>query len=83
MTGKSFNFSAGPGVMPRSVLETVQGEMLDFLGSGSCLMELSHRSKAFETVLSDAEKDLRTLLEIPEDYGVLFMQGGATAQVCP
>lgn len=67
--------------MPQSVLETVQRELLDFGGTGSCLMELSHRSKAFETVMSEAERDLRTLLEIPEDYAVLFMQGGATAQV--
>ncbi len=67
--------------MPRPVLETVQREMLDFGGTGSCLMELSHRSAAFEAVLAEAERDLRKLMEIPDDYVVLFMQGGATAQV--
>ena len=75
------NFSAGPGVMPRAVLEKIQQEFLNFRGTHSNLMELSHRSPEFSQVIDKAERDLRDLLSIPSDYKVLFMQGGATAQV--
>ncbi len=75
-----FNFSAGPAVLPESVLKQAQAEMLDFKGAGSSIMEMSHRSKEFVTVAAEAEADLRELMAIPDNYKVLFMQGGATGQ---
>ena len=75
-----FNFSAGPGVMPREVLETVQAEMLNFADTDCSIMELSHRSKEFTTIIQHAQSQIRELMEIPLDYQILFMQGGATAQ---
>jgi phosphoserine aminotransferase len=75
-----FNFSAGPAVLPLEVLQQVQNELLDWNGGGMSVMEVSHRSKAFLAVARDAETDLRALLNIPDRYKVLFLQGGATGQ---
>ena len=75
-----YNFSAGPAVLPEEVLKEAANEMLDYRGSGMSVMEMSHRSSSFETIIRNAERDLRTLLEIPEDYEVLFLQGGASLQ---
>jgi len=75
-----FNFSAGPSQMPVEVLETIQSEMLNHKGSGMSVMEMSHRSKEFMAVASEAEKNLRDILGVPDDYKVCFMQGGATLQ---
>jgi phosphoserine aminotransferase len=77
---RAFNFSPGPAVLPLEVLEQAQGELLDWHGSGMSVMEISHRSKAFEQVAAEAEADLRELLSIPGNYKVLFLQGGASAQ---
>lgn len=77
---RPFNFSAGPAVLPETVLQQAQAEMLDWQGSGMCVMEMSHRSKEFVSIAEQADADLRTLLAVPDDYEVLFMQGGATAQ---
>ena len=75
-----FNFSAGPAVLPESVLKEAAAEMLDYRGTGMSVMEMSHRSKAYQAIIDEAEADLRTLLNIPENYKVLFMQGGASQQ---
>jgi len=75
-----YNFSAGPATMPVEVLEEVAAEMLNYRGSGMCVMEMSHRSKVFETIIEEAEADLRELMHIPDNYKVLFIQGGATLQ---
>lgn len=75
-----FNFSAGPAAIPEAVLERAQAEWMDFQGTGMSVMEMSHRGKVFMAVAQKAEADLRTLLRIPEDYAVLFLQGGATGQ---
>ena len=75
-----FNFSAGPAVMPEAVLAQARDEMLDWHGSGMSIMEMSHRGKEFISVASAAEADLRALLAIPDNYKVLFLQGGAQAQ---
>lgn len=75
-----FNFSAGPAVLPLEVLEQVRAELPDWAGSGMSVMEVSHRSKAFIAVAAQAESDLRDLLSIPQNYKVLFLQGGASAQ---
>lgn len=75
-----FNFSAGPAALPQSVLEQAQAEMLDFQGSGMSVMEISHRSKEFVAVAAQAEADFRALLDVSDDYHVLFLQGGATTQ---
>ena len=75
-----YNFSAGPAVLPESVLQEAAAEMLDYRGTGMSVMEMSHRSKAFQTIMEEAEADLRTILNIPENYKVLFMQGGAHQQ---
>lgn len=75
-----YNFSAGPAVLPKSVLEIAQSEMPDYKGSGMSVMELSHRSSLFEAIIQDAEQLLRELMEIPENYKVLFLQGGASLQ---
>jgi len=78
--GRIFNFNAGPAVLPLPVLEQVQADLLNYGGTGMSVMELSHRSKAFEDILHTADADLRALLGISEDYGIAFMQGGATLQ---
>jgi phosphoserine aminotransferase len=75
-----WNFSAGPAAIPQEVLERAQSEMLDWNGSGSSVMEQSHRGKRFIEMAAQAESDLRSLLAIPDDYAVLFLQGGATQQ---
>ena len=75
-----YNFSAGPAVLPESVLKSAAEEMLDYKGCGMSVMEMSHRSKAFEEIIKTAESDLRELMHIPENYKVLFLQGGASQQ---
>jgi len=75
-----FNFSAGPAVLPEEVLARAGDEMLDWHGTGMCVMEMSHRGKEFMQIAAEAEKDLRELLAIPGNYKVLFLQGGATLQ---
>ncbi|AHE98203.1 3-phosphoserine/phosphohydroxythreonine transaminase [Thioalkalivibrio paradoxus] len=75
-----FNFSAGPAALPESVLQRAQAECADFRGAGMSVMEMSHRGKIFMEVAEKAEQDLRRLLNVPDDYVVLFLQGGATGQ---
>ncbi|MCB8816917.1 3-phosphoserine/phosphohydroxythreonine transaminase [Desulfosporosinus shakirovi] len=75
-----YNFAAGPAVLPEEVLKEAAGEMLDYNGTGMSVMEMSHRSKAFEEIITDAEKTLRDLMNIPDNYKVLFLQGGASQQ---
>ncbi|MGV3655113.1 MAG: 3-phosphoserine/phosphohydroxythreonine transaminase, partial [Noviherbaspirillum sp.] len=75
-----FNFSAGPAVLPEPVLRRAAEEMLDWHGSGMSVMEMSHRGKEFMSIASKTEADLRTLLSIPDNYKVLFLQGGAIAE---
>ena len=75
-----YNFSAGPAVLPESVLKSAAEEMLDYKGTGMSVMEMSHRSKAFEEIIQTAEADLRELMQIPDNYKVLFLQGGASQQ---
>ena len=75
-----FNFSAGPAILPEEVLKTAQNEMLEYQNSGMSVMEMSHRSKDFEDILFTAEKNLRTLMNIPDNYKVLFLQGGGCTQ---
>ena len=75
-----YNFSAGPAVLPEEVLKEAAEEMLDYQGTGMSVMEMSHRSKAFEGIIQGAEKTLRELMNIPDNYKVLFLQGGASQQ---
>ena len=75
-----YNFSAGPAVLPEEVLREAAAEMLDYQGSGMSVMEMSHRSKDFQAIIDDAEKDLRELMQIPDNYKVLFVQGGGNMQ---
>ena len=75
-----YNFSAGPAVLPEEVLEIAQREMIDWHGSGMSVMEMSHRGKEFMGIAAETEADLRELLSIPQNYKVLFLQGGASAQ---
>ncbi|MCB5187237.1 3-phosphoserine/phosphohydroxythreonine transaminase [Methylobacillus caricis] len=75
-----YNFSAGPAVLPKEVLQQASNEMLDWHGSGMSVMEMSHRGKEFMSIAAEAEADLRELLSIPANYKVLFLQGGAHAQ---
>ncbi|WP_156332246.1 aminotransferase class V-fold PLP-dependent enzyme, partial [Clostridium paraputrificum] len=75
-----YNFAAGPAVLPEEVLKEAAEEMLDYKGTGMSVMEMSHRSKAFEGIIQDAEKDLRDLMNIPDNYKVLFLQGGGSTQ---
>ena len=78
--GRTYNFSAGPAMMPEPVLEEIAAEMMNYRGSGMCVMEMSHRSKVFQQIRDEAEADLRKLMGIPENYKVLFIQGGGTVQ---
>ncbi|NLK28419.1 MAG: 3-phosphoserine/phosphohydroxythreonine transaminase [Clostridiales bacterium] len=78
--GRIFNFSAGPAMLPEEVLKEAADEMLDYRGTGMSVMEMSHRSKAYEAIIQEAEKDLRELMNIPDNYKVLFLQGGASQQ---
>ena len=80
MPKRPWNFSAGPSVLPESVLQQAAAEMLDWHGSGMSVMEMSHRGKEFVQICDEAEADLRDLLGVSDDYAVLFMQGGATAE---
>ena len=75
-----YNFSAGPAMMPEAVLEEIRDEMMNYRGSGMCVMEMSHRSKVFMQIAAEAEQDLRDLMGIPDNYKVLFVQGGGTLQ---
>jgi len=75
-----YNFSAGPSMLPLPVLEKAQAEMLDYNGTGMSVMEMSHRSSAFQEIIDAAEKSLRQLMAIPDNYKVLFLQGGASTQ---
>ena len=75
-----YNFSAGPAVLPEEVLKEAAEEMMDYRGTGMSVMEMSHRSSAFQQIIDEAEADLRDLLQIPENYKVLFLQGGASLQ---
>ena len=76
----TYNFSAGPAVLPKEVLEQAREELLDWHGSGMSVMEMSHRGKQFMQIAERAEADLRELMKIPENYRVLFLQGGASSQ---
>ena len=78
--GRVYNFSAGPAVLPEEVLQEAAAEMLDYKGTGMSVMEMSHRSKAYQTIIDEAEADLRELMQIPDNYKVLFLQGGAHQQ---
>ena len=73
-----YNFSAGPAMLPEAVLQEAANEMLDYKGSGMSVMEMSHRSSTFESIIQTAEQDLRDLVGIPDTYEVLFLQGGAS-----
>ena len=75
-----YNFSAGPAVLPEEVLKEAADEMLDYNGTGMSVMEMSHRSKAFDDIIKTAEQDIRDLMNIPDNYKVLFLQGGASSQ---
>ena len=75
-----YNFSAGPSILPEEVLESVRDNLMNYEGSGMCVMEMSHRSKVFQKIIDEAEQDLRDLMNIPDNYKVLFIQGGATLQ---
>ena len=75
-----YNFSAGPAVLPQEVLKEAAEEMLDYKGSGMSVMEMSHRSKVYDTIIKEAEQDIRDLMQIPDNYKVLFLQGGASQQ---
>ena len=75
-----YNFSAGPAVLPEAVLASAAAEMLNYQRSGMCVMEMSHRSKVYEEIIKEAEQDLRDLMNIPNNYKVLFLQGGASTQ---
>lgn len=77
---KVYNFSAGPAVLPELVLQEAADEMLDYKGSGMSVMEISHRSSLFQSIIDETEQDLRTLMKIPDDYVVLFLQGGTSLQ---
>lgn len=78
--GRVFNFSAGPAVLPEEVLQEAADEMLDYNGTGMSVMEMSHRSKEYQEIIETAEQDLRDLMKIPDNYKVLFLQGGASQQ---
>ena len=80
MYERTYNFSAGPATMPEAVLEEIRDEVMNYRGSGMSVMEMSHRSKVFQEIYDNAEADLRKLMGIPDNYKVLFIQGGATLQ---
>ena len=80
MEKRVYNFSPGPAVLPLSVLQEAQRDLLALPGTGISILEISHRSKAFDKIINQAEANLRTLLKIPDNYRVLFMQGGALLQ---
>ena len=78
--GRIYNFSAGPAVLPEEVLREAADEMMNYRGCGMSVMEMSHRSKMFDDIIKEAEQDLRDLMGIPDNYKVLFLQGGASQQ---
>jgi len=78
--GRVYNFSAGPAMMPEEVLEEIASEVLNYRGSGMSVMEMSHRSKVFQQIMDESQADLRQLMGIPENYKVLYIQGGGTLQ---
>ena len=78
--GRTYNFSAGPAMMPEPVLEEIAAEVMNYRGSGMSVMEMSHRSKVFQQILDEAKADIRELMQIPDNYKGLFIQGGATLQ---
>ncbi|MCI2059115.1 MAG: 3-phosphoserine/phosphohydroxythreonine transaminase [Oscillibacter sp.] len=78
--GRVYNFSAGPAMMPEEVLEEIASEVMNYRGSGMSVMEMSHRSKVFQQIIDEAEADLRKLMNIPDNYKVLFIQGGGTLE---
>ena len=78
--GRIYNFSAGPAVLPEEVLKEAAAEMLDYKGCGMSVMEMSHRSKVYDAIIKEAEADLRDLMNIPDNYKVMFLQGGASLQ---
>ena len=78
--GRIYNFSAGPAVLPEEVLQEAAAEMMDYKGTGMSVMEMSHRSKPYQQIIDEAEADLRELMNIPDNYKVLFLQGGASQQ---
>ena len=78
--GRIYNFSAGPAVLPEEVLQEAAAEMLDYKGCGMSVMEMSHRSKVYDEIIKEAEADLRDLMNIPDNYKVMFLQGGASLQ---
>ncbi len=80
MYDRTYNFSAGPATMPVPVLEEIRNELLNYRGAGMGVMEMSHRSKVYQQIIDEAEQDLRDLMGIPDNYRVLFIQGGATLQ---
>ena len=75
-----YNFSAGPSMMPVEILQQAKEDLISYPGAGCSVMEMSHRSAAFEKIIADAESSLRRLMHIPDDYAVLFLQGGASMQ---
>ena len=75
-----YNFNAGPAALPLPVLEKAQAEMIDFAGNGMSVMEMSHRSKGFQAINDAAEANVRKLMGVPDDYAILFLQGGASLQ---
>ena len=77
---KTFNFSAGPAVLPEQVLQEAADEMMNYKGSDMSVMEISHRSALFQSIIDETEADLRKLMTIPDDYEVLFLQGGTSLQ---
>ena len=78
--GRAANFNAGPGALPLAVLQRIREELLDYRGTGMSVMEMSHRSAEFEEIIERAEQNLRKLMGIPEEYGVIFVQGGGSSQ---
>ena len=80
MSERVYNFSAGPGVLPEAVLKKAAEQMMNYEGSGMSVMEMSHRSKVYQSIIDGAEKSLRELMNIPANYKVLFLQGGASLQ---
>jgi phosphoserine aminotransferase len=80
MSDRIFNFNAGPAALPTEVLEDVQKDLLNYKGEGLSVMEMSHRSKTFDSIIKDAEAGLKRIMKLPDNYKVIFMQGGATMQ---
>ena len=80
MTQRIYNFSAGPAVLPLPVLEEAQRDLVELPGVGMSVLEISHRSKAFDEIIQGCEADIRSLAGIPDNYHVLFLQGGASMQ---